>query len=70
MLEKEKILEQYFINAKELQFITGFGINRCRELIKQARQQMINDGYFETPTKPLVALTNYVLKIIGVKIWN
>jgi hypothetical protein len=65
-MEKEKILNQYFISAKELQIVTGFGINRCREIVKQARQKMIDDGYFETPKKPIVALTNYVLEIIGV----
>jgi hypothetical protein len=31
---------------------------------------MIDDGYFETPKKPIVALTNYVLEIIGVIKWK
>lgn len=66
MVEKERILEQYFITAKDLQKLTGIGINRCREIIKQARNQMLEEGCYLARSKPLEALTVYVLKMLGV----
>lgn len=63
---KKEILNQYFINAKELQELTGYGINRCREIIKQARIKMVEDGCYIVRTKPLDALTDYVLRMLGV----
>lgn len=66
---KKEILSQYFINAKELkELIPSLGINRCREIIKLARQKMLEDNCYMTKTKPLEALTDYVLKMLGVRI--
>lgn len=66
MVDKEKILNQYFINAKELKELTGLGINKSREIIKLARIKMQEDGCYLTRTKPLEALTDYVLRMLGV----
>lgn len=66
MVDKENIRNQYYINAKELQELTGFGINKCREIIKLALVKMEQDGCYIVRTKPLEALTDYVLKMLGV----
>lgn len=66
MVDIKKIRNQYYINAKELQDLTGFGINKCRELIKLARIKMEQDGCYIVRERPLEALTDYVLKMLGV----
>ena len=68
MVDKEKILNQYYINAKELkELVPSLGINKCREIIKYARVQMENDGCFVINTKPLIALTDYVVRILKLR---
>ena len=64
---RNEILKQYFLSAKDLQVLTGFGINKCRETIKQARLKMEQDGCYIVRTRPLEALTTYVLEMLGVK---
>lgn len=66
MVDIKTIRNQYYINAKELQELTGFGINKCREIIKLALVKMEQDGCYIVRTKPLEALTDYVLKMLGV----
>ena len=66
MVDTNKVRNRYYINAKELQDLTGFGINRCREIIKLARVKMEKDGCYLVRTRPLEALTDYVLKMLGV----
>lgn len=66
MVDIKNIRNQYYINAKELQELTGFGINKCREIIKLALVKMEQDGCYIVRTKPLEALTDYVLKMLGV----
>lgn len=68
MVDKEKILNQYYINAKELkELVPSLGINKCREIIKYARELMKRDGCYEINTKPLIALTDYVCKILKLR---
>ena len=68
MVDKEKILNQYYINAKELKMLVpSLGINKCREIIKYARELMKQDGCYEINTKPLIALTDYVVKILKLR---
>ena len=68
MVDREEILKQYYINAKELKMLVpSLGINKCREIIKYARVQMLNDGCYEINTKPLIALTSYVIKILKLR---
>ena len=64
---KEEILKQYFVNAKDVKELTGFGINECRNIVKIARQKMAQDGCYITRTRPLEAMTTYVLEMLGVK---
>ena len=68
MVDKKEILNQYYINAKELKMLVpSLGINKCREIIKYARELMKKDGCYELNTKPLIALTDYVVKILKLR---
>lgn len=68
MVDREEILKQYYINAKELKILVpSLGINKCREIIKYAREQMKKDGCYEINTKPLIALTDYVVRILKLR---
>lgn len=67
MKTKEEILNQSYMNAKDLKMlIPTMGINRCVDYIKEIRVEMEQKGYFVPQTKPFVALTKLVRKKFGI----
>lgn len=47
----EDILEKNYISAKELQQVTGFGLNTCRTLIDETQEEMRNKKLYIPATK-------------------
>lgn len=67
MKTKEEILNQSYMNAKDLKMlIPTMGINRCVDYIKEIRVEMEQKGYFVPQTRPFVALTKLVRKKFGI----
>lgn len=56
-----------YINAKELQEMTGLGYQSAMKVIKNAREIMKEKGYFIPQSKTIIALTWIVKKELGIK---
>lgn len=66
MKTKEEILDQLYINAKDLKIlIPNLGINKCVKYIKELQNEMKKKGYFVPETKEYLALTKLVKKKFG-----
>ena len=67
MKNKEEILNQSYITAKDLKIlIPELGINRCVEYIKMIRNEMKEKGYVVPKSKEYLALTKLVRKKFGI----
>lgn len=63
----EEILKQPYMDAKDLKtLMPSFGSDKCRDLIKDIRDEMKSKNYFVPKTKPLLALTKLVKKRLGI----
>lgn len=67
MKTKEEILNQSYMNAKDLKMlIPSLGFNKCLEYIKDVQKEMREKGYFVPETKQCLALTKLVRKKFGI----
>ena len=68
MKSKDDVLEQTYMDAKDLKIIIpGLNINKCREFIEEIQQEMEQKKLFIPPgTKPRRALTKLVRKRLGI----
>lgn len=67
MKDKNEILSQYFINARELSVATGLSYPKCLEVIKQAIKENEEKGFKPINQKRnLVASTKTVKRILGI----
>ena len=67
MKTKEEILEQLYISPQDLKILVpSLGIEACRRFIEEARKEMNDKNYFVPQTKPKLALTKIVKKMIGI----
>ena len=68
MKTKEEILDQLYISPQDLKIlIPALGIDKCRLLIDEIRDEMENKKYYIPPsTKPKLALTKLVRKKMGI----
>jgi hypothetical protein len=67
MKTKEQILEQIYISPQDLKILVpSLGIDACRKFIDEARKEMQEKNYFVPQTKPKLALTKIVKKMIGI----
>jgi hypothetical protein len=67
MKTKEEILEQLYISPKDIKtLVPSLGMEICREFIDLARNEMKEKGYFVPETKPKLAITKIVKKMIGI----
>lgn len=65
---REQILNQDYMSAKDLKIlIPTLGINNCRSIINEVVIDMRNDGCYVPLGRPIIALTKYVKKKLGIK---
>ena len=66
-MDKEKILEQVYVSPQDIKkLVPTLGIDLCRKFIDEARAEMTEKGYFVPETKPKIALTKIVKKMMGI----
>ncbi len=64
---KEEILNQLYISSKDLKIlIPTYGIDKCRTIIKEVRDEMHEKKYYVPISKPKLALTRLVRKKLGI----
>lgn len=56
-----------YINAKEIQRLTGIGYQQSMKIIERVREQMKEKGYYIPQSKSKLALTWLVKKELGLK---
>lgn len=67
-MTKEEVLNSQYISAKELKILMPqIGINGCRNIIVEAREKMVEKGYYIPKGKTLIALTSEVKKMLGIR---
>lgn len=67
MKTKEQILDQLYISPQDLKILVpSLGIDLCRKFIDEARAEMEEKNYFVPMTKPKLALTKIVKKLMGI----
>lgn len=67
MKTKEQILDQLYISPQDLKILVpSLGIDLCRKFIDEARAEMQEKNYFVPMTKPKLALTKIVKKLMGI----
>ena len=67
MKTKEEILEQVYLSPQDIKkLVPSLGIDLCRQFIDQARAEMSEKGYFVPESKPKIALTKIVKKMMGI----
>ncbi|MCI6350176.1 MAG: hypothetical protein MR779_04655 [Tenericutes bacterium] len=67
MKTKEQILSQLYISPKDLKIlIPELGIHNCQQIIKSIREEMENKNIFVPNSKPILAQTKLVIKILGI----
>ena len=67
MKTKEQVLNQLYISPQDLKIlIPELGINNCLQIIKSMREEMRKKSIFVPNSKPLLAQTKLVVKILGI----
>ena len=66
MKTKEEILEQPYLSPSDLKVLMPtVGLDNCRKMIAEIREEMKNKGLFVPQTTPRLALTKLVRKKFG-----
>ncbi len=66
MKTKEEILEQPYLSPSDLKaLMPTVGLENCRGMINEIREEMKNKGLFVPQTTPKLALTKLVRKRFG-----
>lgn len=66
MKTTDEILDQKYLSAKDIQVITGIGINASRDLVKKIKDISTQKGYYQPPVKKLICLTKEARKFLGI----
>lgn len=67
MKTKEEILNQLYVSPQDVKIlIPTLGMELCRQLVEETRNDMKEKNYFVPETKPKLALTKMLRKKIGV----
>lgn len=67
MKTKEEILNQLYVSPQDVKLlIPTLGMELCRQLVEETRNDMKEKNYFVPETKPKLALTKMLRKKIGV----
>lgn len=67
MKTKDEILNQLYISPQDIKMLApSLGMDICRNFIAMARNEMEEKKYFVPATKPKVALTKIVKKLMGI----
>lgn len=65
--KKDMILDKLYLSPQDLkELVPSLGIDLCRKFIDEARKEMQEKNYFVPQTKPKLALTKIVKKMIGI----
>lgn len=67
MKSKEEILNQLYVSPQDIKILApSLGMDLCRNFIALARDEMEEKNYFVPNTKPKLALTKIVKKMMGI----
>lgn len=66
MKTNKDILDQEYINAKELMQIMPINYMTSLEYIKEAQEEMKSKGYLVPRARPIVALTKIIKRNFGI----
>ena len=67
MKTKEEVLDQLYVSPQDIKIlIPTLGMDVCRQLIEETRNEMKEKKYFVPETKPKIALTKLLRKKIGI----
>lgn len=62
MKTKEQILNQIYMTVKDLKQITGLGLNKCQNIMKELRDEAKQQGYYIPVERNILVPTKVVKK--------
>lgn len=62
MKTKQEILEQTYMTVKDLKQITGLGLTRCQNIMRELREDAKEEGYFIPVERTILVPTKIVKK--------
>ena len=62
MKTKEEILNQVYMTVKDLKAITGLGLGRCQNIMKELREEARELGYYIPIERNILVPTKIVKK--------
>lgn len=60
MKTKQEILEQTYMTVKDLKQITGLGLTRCQNIMRDLREEAKEEGYFIPVERNILVPTKIV----------
>ena len=61
MKTKQEILEQTYMSVKDLKQLTGLGLTRCQNIMRDLREEAKEEGYF-IPTERNILVPTKIVK--------
>ena len=61
MKTKQEILDQTYMTVKDLKQITGLGLTRCQNIMRDLREEAKEEGYF-IPTERNILVPTKIVK--------
>jgi len=66
-MTKEEILDQLYLSPQDIKkLVPTLSMDLCRKFIDEARAEMKEKNYYVPETKPKLALTKIVKKLMGI----
>lgn len=62
MKTKQDILEQTYMTVKDLKTITGLGLTRCQNIMRELRDEAKEQGYYIPVERTILVPTKIVKK--------
>ena len=60
MKTKQEILEQIYMTVKDLKIITGLGLGKCQTIMKELKEEALQEGYFIPSERSILVPTKIV----------
>jgi hypothetical protein len=60
MKTKQEILEQTYMSVKDLKQLTGLGLTRCQNIMRDLREEAKEEGYFIPVERNILVPTKIV----------
>ena len=61
MKTKQEILDQTYMSVKDLKQLTGLGLTRCQNIMRDLREEAKEEGYF-IPTERNILVPTKIVK--------